>query len=185
MTTKKDKQKKLNNQLKKPDVEEKGITKRASHPTPALVPSLNLKTRCELIDYDYLDKLSPEELQWLNSFSEEYTNANFNHKGKRIHKKIIVKSKKRKNKKVDKFKNKSETANNKRNVDIYTRQRAAHCLDYFSEFDEGDEPVFEFWEDMIIYQLDNSLTKKLKKSNNNTSSTKKSTDDVSSTSDEV
>lgn len=44
---------------------------------PALNPSKNLKQRKNLIDYDYLGKLSEEELQWLNDFTEEYTNSGF------------------------------------------------------------------------------------------------------------
>jgi len=50
-------------------------TRRGRSNYPNLKPELNLKTRYEEIDYDYLDKLSPEELEWLNKFSGEYINA--------------------------------------------------------------------------------------------------------------
>lgn len=52
--------------------------KRARTKYPALKPELNLKTRYELIDYDYINKLSEEDKKWLNKFTEEYVNASLN-----------------------------------------------------------------------------------------------------------
>ena len=49
------------------------IKKRDKDPYPALNPGLNLKTRHEEIEIDYLHKLSPEEAKWLNKFNEEYS----------------------------------------------------------------------------------------------------------------
>lgn len=50
-------------------------TKRSKEKYPALKKNVNSRVRQEYIDYDYLDKLSPEEKAWLNDFSEEYINA--------------------------------------------------------------------------------------------------------------
>lgn len=60
---------------------------------------------------------------------------------------------------VDKYKNKAETANNKRNSDIYARQRASECLVYFSEFldkefQNNGEPIDNTWEDLTIHLID-------------------------------
>mgnify|MGYP003345048021 CR=1 FL=1 len=55
-----------------------GKNKRAKTKYPALKPELNLKSRYELIDYDYVHKLSEEEKKWLNKFTEEYVNASLN-----------------------------------------------------------------------------------------------------------
>ena len=49
--------------------------KRDKSKYPALTPNVNSRVRQEYIDYDYLDKLSEEEKQWLNDFTEEYVNA--------------------------------------------------------------------------------------------------------------
>lgn len=85
----------------------KNPTKRSKNKYPSLQPELNLKTRSDLIDYDYTTNL-PETWtdpktgktynpkQWLNDFTEEYVSASFNKK-KRIHKKIKVESPQNKN----------------------------------------------------------------------------------------
>lgn len=69
-------------------------TRRSKSDYPALDPRLNLKTRSDLLDYDYIDKLSEKDKQWLNDFNTEYVNADFKtnvEEGrKRIHKKKRV-----------------------------------------------------------------------------------------------
>ena len=44
---------------------------------PALNPRLNAKTRFEVLDMDYLKKLGPEELKYLNQFMGEYVSGAF------------------------------------------------------------------------------------------------------------
>lgn len=51
--------------------------KRDSEKYPALNPRLNSKTKQSYIDYDYVDKLSEKDKDWLNRFSGEYYSGNF------------------------------------------------------------------------------------------------------------
>lgn len=60
-------------------------TRRARDPYPGLKPNLNLRNRQELIDHDYIDKLSHEEKKFLSNFNEEYIGGNFKHSGKILH----------------------------------------------------------------------------------------------------
>ena len=131
-------------------------TKRSKAKYPGLRPELNLKTRHELIaDYDYLNDLNHKEKEWLNRFTEEYVSGTYDEKV-RIHPLEWVKSKKRKNKIVDKYKNKAETANNNRNADIYTRKKASAQLTFFEDLNPGEEPTDDFWEDKTIFKLEPS-----------------------------
>jgi hypothetical protein len=82
-------------------------TRRSEAKYPALDPHLNLKTRFENLDYDYVDTL-PEiwtdpktgkkynPKQWLNDFTNEHTHADFKTNKKRVHKKKKVESDKNK-----------------------------------------------------------------------------------------
>lgn len=60
-------------------------SRRSAERYPALRRDLNLRTRADLIDYDYLHKLSPQELDWLDRFTAEYVGADFRHE-KKLHK---------------------------------------------------------------------------------------------------
>lgn len=59
-------------------------TKRSQSKYPALDPQLNLKTRYDNLDYDYLDQLNTKDLEWLNNFTNEYTNVVFDKTKKRV-----------------------------------------------------------------------------------------------------
>lgn len=53
-------------------------------PSPFATP---VRNRIEYADYDYIDKLSPEDLIWLKGFNREYYNADFKHSFKKLIKK--------------------------------------------------------------------------------------------------
>lgn len=101
----------------------KKITKRSRSRFPALEPQLNLRSRYDLIDYDYVDKLSKEDKEFLNSFTEEYVNANLKHKGKKLHK-------------TKKLKKDRYDANNARNRCIMTKAKASGKLDYSEDIQD-------------------------------------------------
>lgn len=128
-------------------------TKRSQTKYAALKPHLNLKSRIDLLDYDYLDKLTPEEKEWLNRFTEEYTHANLKHGGKKLHK-------------TEKLKKDVYSRNNKRNNDIYTLQKSKHLLAEMKDLSFEHEKVDI--EDKIIEQLDLHKFEQFGKRNKNT-----------------
>lgn len=87
---------------------------------PGLKPGLNLKTRADQLEIDYLDKLNDKEKAWLNAFNEEEVNAKFDHTGKKLNK---TKTAKRK----------IYSANNARNRCVFTRAKATHTLDSWGD----------------------------------------------------
>ncbi len=109
------------------------MTRRKKNKYPALKKNLNTKIRQDLIDYDYLTKLSPEEKEWLNKFTEEYVSASF-----------------KKNKKTGRYvgnlhKNKQQRKdcydrNNARNRDMFAISKTMNKLD-------GDEVLVDYLED--------------------------------------
>lgn len=121
--------------------------KRARTKYPALKPELNLKTRYELIDYDYINKLSEEDKKWLNKFTEEYVNASLNAENL-----------------TENFHNTTELKkdcyrrNNARNRDILTRAKAA------GNYISTDELLFNLksmeldLEENLLEKIDNVIS---------------------------
>src|SRR5271165_4531174 len=117
-------------------------TRRSKEKYPALKPHLNLKTRYDLIDFDYIDQLSEDEKERLNKFSEEYINANIDNKNP---KRNLHKSKKLKKDCYDR--------NNSRNRDILTRAKAqGKDIDFHGL----ENKLSGFSEDQIIEKIDQS-----------------------------
>lgn len=110
----------------------------------ALRPELNLKTRFEEIAdmASYSNTLPDDAKKWLNSFSEEYVCANFNHDGPILHS-------------SDKQKKSCFDRNNARNRDIYTREKAQGTMNYMEEvlpnkyLDEEPEEREELLESIV------------------------------------
>lgn len=111
----------------------KKVNRRSKAKYPALDPTLNLRTRYEEIEQNqYINgvkndngeivirELTHSEKDWLNRFNEEFVNANFNHKGKKID--ATKASKKR-----------SYDKNNARNRCIYTKAKASGTLNYIED----------------------------------------------------
>lgn len=88
---------------------------------PNLKPNYNLRSRSDLLDFDYLDKLNDAEKAFLDKFSKEYIGASFEKED------IKKKGKRRKFKNLHKtaeLRKSCYDANNSRNRDVLTRAKA-------------------------------------------------------------
>lgn len=119
---------------------EKKETKRSKVKFPGLVKAVNSRPRQEHIDFDYLDKLTDAEKQWLSNFNEEWLSGNFNHPGKIFHK-------------SKKSKRDCYNRNNARNRDLYSIGRTNGWQTLKDEADP--DPVNPMGhEDTIVNLLD-------------------------------
>lgn len=137
------------------------MKKRKKKLPAALDPNKNPRTRWELItDFDYLDKLSKEEMKYLEKFIQEFVHASF-HYGERLHpvKKVNKKYKNGKTKKLDKYRNEAEGNNNARNRCVHTRGIATHTLLYPEHIKERAENS----EDEMIAALDAKILESKRK----------------------
>lgn len=114
--------------------------------------------RQEYLDYDYLDKLNQEELEWLADFNSEYLNANV---GKQSE------AKKNRFHTTPELVKDCTDRNNHRNACIYGKAKAHNNLiglDVYEQIEETEN--FGNTEDFLIELLD--YVKKLRKTNKNT-----------------
>lgn len=121
-------------------------SRRSKQPYPELDPKYSLKTRADLVDQDYLNKLSPKELAWLNKFNKEYVSGSLDRENikKNLHKK-------RKHIKD------ADDRNNARNRDVLTREKAANrVIEYDSLIEESSH---ESYEDRLIDSIDSKETR--------------------------
>jgi hypothetical protein len=109
----------------------KKINRRMKAKFPALKPEFNLKRRKELIDYDYIDKLSDKEKEWLNKFTEEYINASFRKNQAPLHK-------------TKKLRKNCYDRNNASNRDILTIAKVTARAVSIDELREGVEDLVDY-----------------------------------------
>jgi hypothetical protein len=135
----------------------KSKANRKSTKYPALDPKVNPRIRRDYSDQDYIAQLSDKEKDWLNRFNEEYINANFTHKGKRIH---LIKVKERKRKKdghvhkIDVYKQQCEHANNARNRDAFAMSKSNNILETYTPIDKSADITKDQYEDELISKID-------------------------------
>lgn len=133
----------------------KSIKKRSRRSTskyPAIDVNLNLKTRYEEISdvASYFDTLPEDAKKWMHSFVEETINAKFDHKGKKIIRKV-------------KDKRAIYNRNNARNRDVLTKAKA--CGKYLELDDPKAKRILtgQLNEDLLIAKLDYEAALKKKK----------------------
>ncbi len=109
---------------------------------PALHPELNLRSRTELLDYDYLDKLTDKEKSFLNKFTEEYVNAS-----------VDVKKKWRNLHKTKEAIRDCFNRNNARNRDVLTQQKAMGKHTYLEDITDVGKSDYQSIDDKIDMEL--------------------------------
>jgi len=126
--------------------------KRTKQKYPAINPEVNLKTRYEeIMDVaSYFHTLPEDAKKFMHSFVEEYVNAKFDHKGKKIHK---TKEQRRA----------IYNRNNARNRDILTKAKASgKCV----ELDAPKQKKItsgEYLEEALIAKIDYETQKNTKR----------------------
>lgn len=112
------------------DTKRKKKSRREKDPLAALKPELNLKSRTDLLDYDYLDKLNDKEKLWLAKFTEEYVNDHLDRENlkKNLHNTKALKKD-------------CDDRNNARNRCILTRAKASGHAVYLEDLKESSESI--------------------------------------------
>lgn len=118
--------------------------KRNSTKFPGLDPAVNLKTRIDQLDMDYINKLSEKDKKWLNKFCNEYVHASLDSKNlkKNLHN-------------TKELKKDCYDRNNARNRDVYTKAKASGNLAYSEDVNIAVET--DNIEDYLIEGIDSTL----------------------------
>lgn len=107
-------------------------SRRDSAKYPGLNKGFFSRIKQEYHDIDYAHKLTDKEKEFLSSFMEEDLGARFNHKRKKIYKKVADKRA-------------SYRRNNHRNYDMYSIAKASK-----RNIDIATDRAFELWQDRYL-----------------------------------
>lgn len=105
----------------KKKIKTKKVTRRSKAKNASLDPKYTIKSRLDLLDYDYLDQLNAKDLEWLNRFSSEYLHASFDSENpkKNLH---------NKEQELEIYRN-----NYAHQTDVLTHKKTRKMLDYVSD----------------------------------------------------
>lgn len=99
------------------------MKKKKPKPRYGLIPAANHRKVRDFIDFDYIEKLSPDEADWLNKFSTEYYSANFNNNETDLHQTVIKRRK-------------LYNSNNARDRDVYNKTILVSASDFKQDEEE-------------------------------------------------
>lgn len=99
-----------------------------------------------MLDQDYIHKLSPKEMAWLNKFNREYVSGSIDRENLRrnLHK-------------TKKYVKDADDRNNSRNRDILTREKARNNLVEYDTLIE--EKSHDSYEEYLIDSIDSKETR--------------------------
>jgi hypothetical protein len=126
--------------MKRKKNKKKKTNRRSNTKNAALDPKYTLKSRLDLLDFDYLDKLNDKDLAFLAKFAEEEIHASFSDNNKENLNK------------TDEEKRVIYNRNNARNADVLTRKKTRKQLAYVG--DKELERIEYNPEDALISYID-------------------------------
>lgn len=134
---------------------------------PSLDPTYTTKIRREYKDYDYLDQLSPEELEWFDKFNAEYYDGSIiDEPGENVHptheNMEVYDTPAKKGKEYCPLRRELMKKNNLQNNDVYGISRAGGLLSEHV-IDNQEQQILDkpgLLEDILIHVIDKTRKKK-------------------------
>jgi len=109
----------------------------------ALNSKWQVGNRRELIDYDYVNKLSPEDKKWLNDFTTEYTINYFEKDKEHLHSK---------EQELELYR-----SNNRRNNDVFAIKKSNNQMTYGVKMSNGQAKVVEKLDETTADQVEDLM----------------------------